>query len=399
MRPKIALISTTDFISFPLGGGLPTINIFLKYAREREFDIWLFGLTTTKKEPIGHVSYRVIYGIKYPFIPLVYVNPEQCLGKRPLIPIRMQTFMSYIIHRSAIDRYSFDLLYLHAPEGLPLFFNKKQRILFHIHGLEETAATYSRYGIFRSSLFMWVYKKAIRYTLERSDELIVIDDESYDVYTKMMPNEKDKFHLLPTAIDTDLFRPLPNKHILKNEYRLPSDKNIILYVGRLSYKKGVDLILDAFYALHSQRPSTILVVAGEGEDETLFHERVGRLGIGSSVIFLGQISHDELPKLYNCADVAVIGSFHESLALVILEALACGVPVVSTPVGIAPKVIRDGQSGFLVRSRNPEEMSDKLQLALVLEQREKQECVDVAAEYAATSKRICDVIEEMLNRQ
>ena len=117
--------------------------------------------------------------------------------------------------------------------------------------------------------------------------------------------------------------------------------------------------------------------------------------------FLGKIPHEKLPEVYNCADVVVVASVYDTLVLVILEALACGVPVVSTPVGIAPKVIRDGETGFIVDERTPEHIAVQLRegLRLALGTETKNRCVRVAAEYAETSRQICDVIQNLLKQR
>ena len=122
------------------------------------------------------------------------------------------------------------------------------------------------------------------------------------------------------------------------------------------------------------------------------------LGLDGRVFFLGYIPQPpspDLPQLYNCTDALVLGSFHESLALVLAEALACGKPVISTPVGIAPQVIQDGVTGYLVQSREPAEMSIRMRQVLGSVEFDPSTCVKAARKYAGASEQICDVIEKM----
>lgn len=398
-RIRIGLVFATDFQGYPPGGAGPTIEIFLKGTHTRPFDVWLFGLTTSPKEVVGQVHTRTIYGREYPFVPLFRIESKN-LNRRPPIPIRVQAFWSYMRRRRLIDAQNFDLLYLHGPETLPLLIPKRQRVLYHFHGPEEKAAEFSRYSVFRTSWFFVLYRRAIRAILERGDSFIVIDPETFNSYTSRVPHRKERFHLFPTAIDVEQFRPLVNfdRAAARSKFGLPALAKVVLYVGRLSWRKGIDLLLRAFPLVLSQIPDAHLAIAGTGEDRAQVEGLVRELGIQARVSFLGQLPHlpsQELPHLMNCADVSVVSSIQESLALVISEALACGTPVVSTPVGIAPDVIRDGVTGFLVRSREPQEMADRIVRILRDRTCKPEECVAAAQRYAETSLPICDVIQSL----
>jgi glycosyltransferase involved in cell wall biosynthesis len=397
---RIGIVIGSDFRGQPPGGGQPTIEIFLKYAKDRPFDIWLFGMTTSRDEPVGRVSNRRIYGRDYPFVPLFHFDAERYANRKPLVPLRVQALLAYVRRRRLIDSMNFDLLYLHTPEALPFLWPKRQPVLYHIHGTQESAAQYSRYPIFKTRAFAYLYRPWIRFILEEADQFIVIDQESYDLYTKRMRARKEHFHLLPTSIDVEQFRPILNfdRREARSQFGLPPDGKMVLYVGRLSWKKGVDLLLRAISVVVRQVPDTFLAVAGEGEDRAELEALIRELGLREKAVFLGQIPYlpsPELPRLFNCANVFAVASFHESQALVITEALACGVPVVSTPVGIAPKVIRDGVTGYMVKSRAPEEMARCLKEVLDGGTIDRNQCVAVAREYSQSSKRICDIIERL----
>lgn len=401
---KIGIVFSSDFRGLPQGGGKPTIEIFLKYAQERPFDVWLFGMSTSKTEPIGQVSKRVIYGREYPFIPLFYYDAARHAKQRPFIPVRVQAFLAYLLRRRLVDAHGFDILYLHAPQALPFFWFKRQPILYHMHNPQETEAAYSRYAIARTRAFGYLYRKVIRSILERADEFIVIDQESYDLYTRTRPEKKDRFHLVPTSIDFEQFRPIPefNRQEVRRAFGLPPEGNMVLFVGRLTWKKGVDLVVRAFALAAAQTAGAFLVVAGDGEDRPGLEALARQLHVSERVFFLGHVPHlpsPDLPRLFNCADVSVVASLHESLALVIAEALACGVPVVSTPVGIAPKVIRDGVSGYLVKSREPAAMAEGINQILRRDTPDPSPCIAAAREYGGTTKRICDVIEGICRRK
>lgn len=399
-RIRIGLVIGSDFQGFPPGGGQPTVEIFLKFAQERPFDIWLLGMSTSPEEPVGKISKRCIYGREYPFMPLFYFDARRYANRRPLIPIRIQSFLAYLRRRRIIDSMNFDLLYLHAPEALPMLWRKREPVLFHVHGIQEAAAQFARYSLARTKPFLYFYGKVIRFIFEEADEFIIIDDESYDRYARLMPHRQKHFHLLPTAIDVDQFRALPgfDKHAGRRPLGLPENGRMVLYVGRLSWKKGLDLILRGFSLLSQSVPDAFLAIAGTGEDKHALNELVNELGINRKVFLLGQVRHlpsPDLPHLYNCADVSVVASYHESLALVITEALACGVPVVSTRVGIASKVLQNGINGYILESRDPKEMALRLSQVLQSGEIDTRRCIAAAKDYAETSRPICDVIERL----
>lgn len=399
-RIKIGLVFTTDFRGFPPGGGQPTVEIFLKLAEPYPFDVWLLGASTRPDEPVGQLGHRRIHGRDYPFIPLLRLDAEKDRDRKPRVPIRVQALAAYVWRRKLVESLKFDILYLHEPQAFPFLWPKRQPVLYHIHGTQESAAEFSRYALIRTKPFLHFYRKAIFAMFRRIDEFIAIDEESYGLYTKLMPDRRDRFHLLPTAIDVEEFRPLrgTNRRELRQQFRLPESGPLVLYVGRLSWKKGVDLAIRGFALAAERNPDISLAVAGDGEDSQMLKDLARELGLSGRIFFLGPVPHlpdPALPRLYNCADVTVVGSFHESLALVITEALACGVPVVSTTVGIAPKVVHDGKTGFLLKTRDPKEMAARITQAIALRPTAGPDCVSAAADYALTSKQICRVIEQM----
>lgn len=398
-RPKIGIILPCDFEGFPPGGMQPTVKIFLKYARECSYDISLFGATTSEDEPVGKMSRRTIYGVDYPFLPIFRLRKVE--NRRPLIPVRVRAVFAYLRFRRLIQSLGFDLMYLHEPSAFPLFPWRRYPILYHIHAPQEADARYSRYAIFRRGPLFWVYMRLVRYLMHSADRFIIIDDESMARCLELAPERRDRFHFVPTAIDVDAFRPLPgfDRAAARRRWGLPASDKMVFFAGRLSWKKGVDLVLRSFAQVVRQVPDSFLAIAGLGEDRLALEDLTAQLGLREKVFFLGSVRHlpdPDLPELYNCANVSVVASFHESLALVITEALACGVPVVSTHVGIAPKVIRNGETGYIVERRDPDEMAGRILSVLRSQAVPCERCVAAARDYGETSKEICAVLDSML---
>ena len=145
---------------------------------------------------------------------------------------------------------------------------------------------------------------------------------------------------LPAGVDMERFRP-SGKESAKRPWGLSG--NVLLYAGRLEPEKRVGDIIHAFSNIPG--PDATLVIAGDGRD------RLGleRAAAGLNVRFLGTVAHDKMIDLLNAADALVLYSSREALPMVVLEALACNVPVISSPVGEIPQVIRNGVNGVLAQ--------------------------------------------------
>jgi glycosyltransferase involved in cell wall biosynthesis len=128
------------------------------------------------------------------------------------------------------------------------------------------------------------------------------------------------------------------------------DERIVLFVGRLVREKGIEVLIDAMPEVLSAHPEAKLVVAGGGPRDHLA-ARAKRCGLGQKVAFAGFVS-DELADLYAVADVAVFPSLYEPFGIVVLEAMAAGVPVVTSDIGGFKEVVRHGATGLQTWASN-----------------------------------------------
>ncbi len=127
---------------------------------------------------------------------------------------------------------------------------------------------------------------------------------------------------------------------------------VVGLVGRLAPEKGVDVFLTAAERVLSQRKDVKFVVAGDGPDRTELESLIDKLGIRAGVTMLGRC--DDMPSFYASLDIMVSSSRHEGLPIAILEGMASRLPLIATPVGAIPTVIKDGLTGALVPAENPE---------------------------------------------
>jgi len=161
---------------------------------------------------------------------------------------------------------------------------------------------------------------------------------------------------VPPGVDVERFRPLtaPERADTRRAFNLPTDSQLVLGVSRLVPRKGFDNAIRAAAILRHTHPDLVLAIAGGGRDE----QRLKRLAadLAAPVRFLGRVAHDDLPRLYGCADVFTMlcrnrwgGLEQEGFGIVFVEAAACGVAQVAGDSGGAADAVVDGETGIVVR--------------------------------------------------
>lgn len=145
----------------------------------------------------------------------------------------------------------------------------------------------------------------------------------------------------------------------------PTTRWEVLLAGQLIPRKGGDVLLDALARVREEIPTVRAAFAGSGRFETELRAQVVRLGLGSNVEFLGNLSRERLSAAYRATKVLVIPSRSEGLPLVLLEALWLGVPVVATAVDGLPEVVRENVNGLLVPPDNAKALADALRRVLL----------------------------------
>ncbi len=154
------------------------------------------------------------------------------------------------------------------------------------------------------------------------------------------------------GVDLDLFRPPVDREAVRA--KLGFDGPTVISVGHLIDRKGHDFAIRAIATLSDVR----LVIAGDGPRDADLRALVEKLGVSDRVRFLGHVDQHELPDLYGAADVTASCSDREGIANVLLESLACGTPLVATPVWGSPEVVRVPEAGVLVADRSDVAIAD-----------------------------------------
>lgn len=125
---------------------------------------------------------------------------------------------------------------------------------------------------------------------------------------------------------------------------------VIMHGGRLSFEKRIGGVIDAMPLVLEKVPDAKLAIVGKGPAAKSLEKRVSELGLEKSVVFTGYVSDADFPKAFAAADVLAINSPVETQSLIVLEAMATGVPVVGADAGAIPDAVVDGENGFLFRT-------------------------------------------------
>jgi glycosyltransferase involved in cell wall biosynthesis len=131
-------------------------------------------------------------------------------------------------------------------------------------------------------------------------------------------------------------------------------KNMVGYFGRLSQEKGIMVYVEAISSILKEKKEIRFCIGGDGPLVNEIKHFLDGNGLSSRVELLGWISHDELPGYLNELRLLVLPSYSEGLPNIMLEAMACGTPVLSTPVGAIPDIVKDGETGFIMENNSVE---------------------------------------------
>jgi glycosyltransferase involved in cell wall biosynthesis len=256
-----------------------------------------------------------------------------------------------------------------------------------------------QHSIYRHAFFKKVFLAWEGWTIRRIDRLIVVSAQGLQHYSKRYPEQAHKFIHVPNGVDLALFR-RGSEGSARNKFGVGAHQLVVLHVGRLSTPKNQPLLLRTFVEIKKRSPEAVLLISGSGEEADKLLSIVRDESI-SDVRFLGELPHSELPSLYTAADVFLLTSSWEGMPNVILEALSCGVPVVSTRVGAVPSVIENGKCGFICDGGDAKALAGATLLAANQRKDMQARCLSVAHSFSAEamSARIFEIFDRLARRE
>jgi D-inositol-3-phosphate glycosyltransferase len=196
--------------------------------------------------------------------------------------------------------------------------------------------------------------------------IIASTEQEKGELVKLYGADPSRIAVIPCGVNLNLFQPY-DKDAARQQLGLAQQKKILLFVGRLEPLKGLENVIRAAGLLNEPEVQ-LLIIGGDDRSQPEVDRLTGlasELGLGGKVEFLGTVPQAELSAYYSSADISVVASYYESFCLVILESMACGTPVVSTMVGVAPAVIRSGLNGYVSADNQPANLAEGIRAVLV----------------------------------
>lgn len=180
-----------------------------------------------------------------------------------------------------------------------------------------------------------------------ADQILAVSEDSAKICQKQDPLSRSRIVPLWNGIDLDRF-----------SYHGPQKKPHAISVARLSPEKDFPTLLKAVRMVIDQHPDFRLTIAGDGQERQHLEKTCDELQLNSHVTFLGE--RCDIPELLKNAGMFVSSSSTEGISLTLLEAMAVGLPIITTNVGGTPEIIEEGTTGFLVPPGNPEQLAQAI---------------------------------------
>lgn len=256
---------------------------------------------------------------------------------------------------SLLKRLDLDIIHVHSPftmgrVGLHYARRYDTPIVFTYHTLYDQ---YVHYVPVAQDLARDVTIKYSKNFCNQCDHIVVPSREVESILTEL--NIKTPRSVIPTGVPIEKFNQ-GDRQWLREHYDIPEKNRVLLFVGRLTKEKNLDFLLDAFKEIHQQTPDTSLVITAQGPMEGELKKHALRLGLDlkQDVIFTGALPFDTLVNVYYSADLFVFSSVTETQGLVLIEAMAAGIPVVAVRAYGVQDMVDDGVNGYLTPCSIPE---------------------------------------------
>jgi glycosyltransferase involved in cell wall biosynthesis len=329
----------------------------------------------------------------------VFPYPVLSLAERVGLPYPVPLFKAYRIFTEVIRKC--DIVHVHGHPYISSYLackiakKYKKPLILTQH---NTFIDFQSWLNIVENLNDWVVGSMV---LRDADRVITVSRKTME-YVLKLGADKSKTSVMYNGVDQNFFYPM-NKKKSRDKLCLPENKMLILTVRRLVYKNGLDTLIESASLLVRNRPNLLFIVIGNGPDRKFITNRIRQLGINDNVRLAGFVPEELLPLYYNAADYFVIpSSSGEGLPMVLLEAMACGLPVIATTVGGTPEIIKDMINGALVPPRNQEALAQAISKLLSLKKEsqairiENRKTVEANFTWDKNMRQLIEIYEEFL---
>lgn len=380
-KVNIIFIYPADPLGPKVGGVETFIKGFIKNSPQ-DFNVEFIGISSNRNERPPKKWMRLnIESKEFNFYPLFFEKDE---NKKTLIPLSLRFTLA--LKFSQVD-FSDRVLFFNRIEPAVLFKKEKSPRFVIIHNDIQQQIEKGKSEVLWSR-FPWLYFAFEKFLFASLDHICTVSKNSLEFYQSKYPDQREKFSFLPTWVDPDVFYPTGEPKIAIREKLccvnkfLPIKKEWILFVGRLQEQKAPIRLIDSFFEYHKISSMACLIIIGEGNLIRDIEKHVKKLNIENNVFLVGNMGQEMLADFYRASDVLLLTSNFEGMPRCVLEALGCGLPVVSTDVGEVKRVVKNGFSGEVVEDFSPMTILKGIEKVLDNPNRySKNNCLKTVSEY------------------
>jgi glycosyltransferase involved in cell wall biosynthesis len=328
-------------------GGVPVvINRFIQSLVERGHKVTIFTSKGNSKESVEKKENCTVY--RFSSLTLPKSEGEYALS-----------FPSFRRIRRIFKAEGIDVLHCHVPSFLSIACVLEARKM----GLPSIATnhllseTFSRNLFFDSARFNEFFYKLVNVFYNLVD--IVLCPSTYGLRTLKENGLNTRAFVLSNGIELSKFNSNLNHEQFDRQFGLKDENKKILYVGRLMEEKGLDVLIKAYGIVSAKVPNSNLIIVGKGHLRKNLEDLTNRLGL-KNVVFTGFVSDSLLKQAYASSDLFVLPSYAEIQPLVLLEALAMGLPAIGTNVGGIPEMIIEGRNGYILKPGDHQGLAERI---------------------------------------
>ncbi|NQT95286.1 MAG: glycosyltransferase [Candidatus Omnitrophica bacterium] len=393
---KITFVYPTDPLGAKIGGIETFIKGFIEHSPD-DFDIEFVGVSSDgEKRPVRRWHNLKL---KNKNLKVFYLFFEKDINRRKFIPLSLRFMFALAFSRLNLGGRT--LIFNRVEPALLFKKTKAHKILFNHSDI-------TRQILKRESETGWnrlpnLYFALEKYIFSYADYICTSSRRTLVYYLEHYPDKKDKLLYLSVWTDPYIFHPIDTdkadakKGISKTDKALPVDQKWILSVGRLQEVKAPFRLIDTFMEYCKKDTGVCLIIIGGGNLKQDLLKYVAKNRLSDKVFFLKEMAQNDLANFYRASDLLLITSNFEGGPRTLFEALSSGLPVVSTDVGEAGRIIRNNFSGEVVRDFCAQELAsavDKVLRNPSIYTRDK--CISCITEY--TPEKILQPVYDIIRR-
>lgn len=286
-------------------------------------------------------------------------------------PFKLSNFKAYKQLKALMNEHDYDIIHSHTPLGGVL-----ARLAARKSRKQGTKVIYTAHGFHfckGAPLLNWlVYYPIEKYLSKDTDCLITINSEDYQLARDHHFKAKKIKHINGVGVDTERYKPVSEngKKEAKRKFGYQASDFLMVYAAEFNKNKNQQLLIQALARVKDELPAARLLLAGEGPLQEQCRELAKELDVGDRVEFLG--FRDDLDQLLPACDLAVASSLREGLPVNIMEAMACGLPVVASGNRGHRELINERKNGYLVDATDVDGFASRIEKIYFLKQLRQQ---------------------------